>query len=222
MIECSNEYIYYKNKKKIKKSKKKIKVFFLIFLLFLSVFTYYKLVIEKQIFNICTEYTNQTCTWAVNDAVSQCVSDDLKYTHLINVEKNNNGDVILMSANSLNINKISRDIINKTEEIVFDKIDDGVPVPFLVFLSGALSGYGKTINFKNITISSVNCEFESKFNSVGINQTLHSIYVNVQISSQINAFFMTKTITCQTPVLISETILIGKVPDTYLNGKLFS
>ena len=65
------------------------------------------------------------------------------------------------------------------------------------------------------------CNFESEFTSVGINQTLHSIYVCVNIESIINIPFNSSSITHNSKVLLSETILVGKVPELYLNGKIF-
>ena len=62
----------------------------------------------------------------------------------------------------------------------------------------------------------------SKFTSVGINQTLHSIYIDVISTIELNMPLNSATSTCKTQILISETILVGKVPDIYLKDGLFS
>ena len=66
------------------------------------------------------------------------------------------------------------------------------------------------------------CDFSSKFTAVGINQTLHSIYVDVISEIDLNVPFNNHKVECKTSVLISETVLIGKVPDIYLKEGLFS
>jgi hypothetical protein len=57
---------------------------------------------------------------------------------------------------------------------------------------------------------------------VGINQTLHSIYVNVNCELKITTPLNVQIEKISTPVLLNETVLVGKVPSVYLNGNLFS
>ena len=84
-----------------------------------------------------------------------------------------------------------------------------------------LSGIGQRVYFKTINVTSVICQFNSTFNSVGINQTLHSIYIDVICEVNMNIPLSSIKKTCTTQVLISEAVLVGKVPEIYLNGKIF-
>ena len=220
MIECTDKYIYYKRKRK-KVSKFSLALFFIVFV-FIIVFLFYKLVVAKNIYNICYDYAKSISAKAVNQAVISTLIDGLEYDDLVYVEKNNAGDIILMSTNSLKVNKLSRNIVNKTESNLNREISNGVPIPLLTFFGfEVLSGYGKIINYKAIHISSVNCKFVSNFKSVGINQTLHSIYADVLISINLESLFNNKEFYFNSPVLISEAVLVGRVPEVYLNGKLF-
>ncbi|MBE7083688.1 MAG: hypothetical protein E7373_03690 [Clostridiales bacterium] len=221
MIECTSEFIWYK-KKRLKKPKKLI-AFFLTFLIIISIFVYYKTIVFNLIFDICVNYAEKYSAQSVNDAVLISLSDGTKYSDLILIEKDSQGKVILMSANSIKVNLLSREIVNNTLALVEEKLQRGIPVPFMAFSGiGVLSGYGKTINYRELTISKVECEFDSQFTAVGINQTLHSIYVNVVCTINSKAFLTSKNTICQSKVLISETVLIGEVPEIYLSGKLFT
>ena len=75
---------------------------------------------------------------------------------------------------------------------------------------------------KILNISNVTCSFSSKFESVGINQTLHIIYSNLKAEVNIEMPLNRKTTTSETSVLISQAVIVGKVPDIYLNGGLFN
>ena len=127
-----------------------------------------------------------------------------------------------MTANSHKINLINKEVCETTAKVLKKKLQNGIPVPILAF-SGIdiLSGYGNNVYIKTISISSVTSEFDSNFNSIGINQTLHSIYINVLSEVKIEIPLKTYQTTLKTSVLISETVLVGKVPEIYLNGKLF-
>ena len=128
-----------------------------------------------------------------------------------------------MSVNSQKINSVTREVVKKTQEILSVKVKEGISVPYLAF-SGIsfISGYGKTFKLKTLSVSSVLCEFVSDFKSVGINQTLHSIYVEIIAKVNIDCMFSSNLQESSSKILICETILVGKVPETYLNGKLFT
>jgi hypothetical protein len=70
-----------------------------------------------------------------------------------------------------------------------------------------------------IPIGSVVCKFVSNFESAGINQTLHKIYVN--INAQIGVVFPLNSVSfnSEQQVLISECVIIGQVPEVYLNSE---
>ncbi len=220
MIECTNKNIWYKKRRK--KSHKRLFAFFLIFTVLIAISTYYKFVVCRRIYEISSDYVYKFCTESVNDAVLTSLSNNIKYSELITIEKNNSGEILLMSANSYKINYLSREIIDYTSKILDKKLSKGIPIPLLAFTGiNLISAYGSLINFYAINVSSVICDFSSEFKSVGINQTLHSIYVNVICSVKIELPLSQNIKTCETSVLVSETVLVGKVPEIYLSGKLF-
>ncbi len=218
MIECSSERIWYKNKRKFRL---KFPFFFIITLILACI--YYKFHVTKQIVGICKQYSYSVCAESSNDAVLISLSNGLEYSDLINIEKDSAGNISLMTANAYNINLIARKTAENTKKLILDRISLGVPIPWLAFLGvDFLSGYGKTLNFKYLAINSVNCEFYGEFKSVGINQTLHSIYLKVNSKVSFNIPFDKTATELSTSVLISENVLVGKVPDLYLGGNLFS
>ena len=112
---------------------------------------------------------------------------------------------------------------SSTAILIKEKVSKGVNIPFFAFTGiSFLSGYGNNVKVKIVNNVSVVCNFSSKFTSVGINQTLHSIYVDVISQIKLSVPFNNHNVKCATSVLISETVLIGKVPDIYLKEGLFS
>ena len=220
MIECSNDYIWYKKRRK--KNPKRIIAFFLILSIVLGAFIFYKTVVTKRVFIICSEYASSYSALSSNKAVFSVLDANLSYNDLINVEKNSAGEIVLMSANSYKINLLSREIVEQTSNYLNKELSDGVPIPLLSFLGfDVLKGYGRQVNYKSLFVSTVECEFDSQFVSAGINQTIHKIYVNVICTVNMQLLTAQNSQNIITPVLISETILIGKVPEIYLSGKLF-
>ncbi len=221
MIEIYDSNVWYTKKRKHFKIKR-VFVFFVIIAIVIGIYVYYQNVISEQVLKICSDYSEVCATESVNDAIIQTLKEEIKYDYLVTIEKNSTGEVVLMTANSYKINAISREISDLSLKNLEKKLKKGVPVPILSF-SGIklLSGYGSIVNYKAVYVSNVICEFSSRFESVGINQTLHSIYIDVitDVKLEMPAKKLEKE--CVTSVLICEAVIVGKVPEVYLGGKLF-
>lgn len=214
MIECTEEYIWKKRRKR--KAKKFVFLFWFV-LIFLINFVVNKYVFVGQVIQVCQEKCYSICTKSVNQAVLEEVSG-LTYDTLISILKDESGEIKLINTNAEQINKITRQIEAKTEVIMSGIIENGIPIPAFSFTGiSFLSGYGRLVNFKALSVSSVSCEFSSKFLSSGINQTLHSLYLTLTCKVSVLFPFDKREITYNSQVLISEAVLVGKVPEVYLN-----
>ena len=220
MIECTNAKIL-KGKNRGKRKRR----FFHLFIAAVMIavcFLYSRFFISETLAEVCADYTYAYGTEAVNAAIYESFSGGIEYSEIISVEKNAAGDITLMSADAVRINAISQSIVEKTRTNLSERLHGGIPVPWLAFTGiKLLAGYGKEVNFKAISIAGVTCEFDSVFVSVGINQTLHSVYALINWEVSVDIPLDKKIETGSAQVLISEAVLVGKVPEIYLNGKLF-
>ena len=161
-------------------------------------------------------------TVAVNDAVYYTLSDKLRYEDLIAIERVGKGDIQAISSNAFQINRIARDTAYMSQENLNSMSQDGVEVP-LGALTGvsAWAGFGPKLHLKIIPISNVSCRFVSKFLDAGINQTKHSIYLEIVADISIIMPTGTSNFASLTEVLVAESVLLGKVPETFLQADLF-
>ena len=161
-------------------------------------------------------------TVAVNDAVYYTLSDKLRYEDLVGIERSDGGEIQAISSNAFQINRIARDTAYMSQEKLNKMSEDGVEVP-LGALSGveAWAGFGPKIHLKIIPISNVSCKFVSKFDAAGINQTKHSIYLEIVADISIIMPSGTSNFASLTEVLVCESVLVGKVPETYLQADIF-
>ena len=159
---------------------------------------------------------------AINDAVYYTMSDGVRYEDLVSIERDSAGDITAVSANALKINKIARDAASISQANLKNLSLNGIPIP-LGALTGieALAGFGPRIHIRIIPVSSVTCAFSSEFESVGINQTKHSIYLNVVADISIVMPSRTEKFAVTTDILVCECVLVGEVPDVYLQGDIF-
>ena len=140
---------------------------------------------------------------------------------MIKIERDGDGNVSTITTDSLKINRIARDTAYFSQENLNKMSAEGIMVP-IGALTGieALAGFGQKINIKIIPISNVECRFVSKFVDAGINQTKHSLYL--EIVSDISIILPSKStnLASTIEVLICESVISGKIPDTYLQASL--
>ncbi len=220
-----HEYDLPSYRKKAKKKRKKYKLFALLFaiaLLAVLLLIHFQRNVTRVLVSISEATMRASTTVAVNDAVYYTLSDEMRYDDLVQILRNENGDIVSFSANPLKINKIARDTASISQSNLKNLSLNGIPVP-LGALTGveALAGLGPSIHFRIIPVSSVSCGFSSEFESVGINQTKHSIYLNVIADISIVMPSKTKNFAVSTQILVGESVVVGKVPDTFLQSDIF-
>ena len=156
---------------------------------------------------------------AVNIAVSNVVNRSLTYGNLIDITYTQNGEIAAFSANQYEINAISREIIKETQSQLESLGNGGININL-----GTLSGFsyfigkGPIIRFNLVPIGTALADFESSFSSVGINMTKHSLFLNVKLHVSVAMPIKAYELYTNNQVLLSESIIVGKVPEVYLNG----
>ena len=63
----------------------------------------------------------------------------------------------------------------------------------------------------------IESKIKSEFTSVGINQTIHRIYLDITCNIGILTPFESVSKSINSNVLLTETVIVGNVPDTYYN-----
>ncbi len=157
--------------------------------------------------SLATEFANEACL----DNMQNITYDDL-----CTIEKDEANDVCLIKMNSININKLNSKIALEIQE----KLNDTTISKFYIRLGSftgitLLSGRGPNLEVRMSTIGEVTTELKSEFEEMGVNQTLHRLYINVNCNVSLLTPFkdVDENITAQ--VLISETVISGDIPDAY-------
>ena len=197
-------------------------VLFFLLILGVGVFLYFQRNVTRVLLAISEATMRASTTVAVNDAVYYTLNDEMRYEDLVTVTRNDAGEIVSFAANPLKINKIARDTASISQSNLKNLSLNGIPIP-LGALTGieAFAGLGPRVHFRIIPVSSVSCAFSSVFESVGINQTKHSIYLNVIADISIVMPANTKNFAVSTQILVGEYVIVGTVPDTFLQSDVF-
>ncbi len=176
-------------------------------------------VVNPLIIDLSESKINALSQDAINTAIFEVINDTNVYDNLINISRNEEGNIDLISANSPMVNRITREIMEKAKIRLEIIGNNGVNVPLGTFTGLPIFvGIGPEVNIKLIPIGLINCTFNSQFVSAGINQTNHKIFL--EISSSVSMILPTasKNFNVSTTFLIAENIIVGEVPQTYLQS----
>ncbi len=157
------------------------------------------------------------------NVINQVVEEEFSsssdvYSQLVDIQKDQDGQVQSISTNAVNTNILKSKISRKIQENLSTTEPRIVKIPLGTLTSTEiLSGRGPIIDMKISMPSSAIIDFKSTFESAGINQTKHRIYleVNTKVNALVPGYPVVTNV--QTTVLVSETIIVGSAPNVFAN-----
>ena len=202
------------------KVKKRLLIFVLIVVFIITaILLYFNKVVNPIILSITESKVASLSTKAVNSAVSEVLVENNLYEDLVTICTNDAGDVVMIQANSVLINKLSRDLARASQTKLDTIGAQGVSIPMGSFTGMPIFiGRGPEVRLKIMPIVAIQCSFLSEFVQAGINQTNHKIYVNLTATINVVLPVANKQIVSNTQLLICENIIVGKIPEVYLSS----
>lgn len=156
---------------------------------------------------------SRTISKALVDQFKQDTSQDELFT-IINGE---DGSIEMVQANSAAINVFMSQLSVNLQESFKDMEKEKAEVSIGALMgSKFLSQTGPYVNLSIVPISVSSMDFKTEFESEGINQTKYKIYVVLECTVKVIAPFLSRTFTTENTVLIAETVILGKVPNSFV------
>lgn len=201
--------------------KLKLGIFFCIcFSVVIFILIYLNNVVNPVIIESSGAKTRSLAQRAVEDAIFSTINDASIYDSLVNISRDDSGNIMCISTNSVQINILARRLVKLAQEKLETLGCGGINIPIGTFTGMPIFvGRGPNINIKLLPIGTITCKFSSEFLSAGINQTNHKLYLTV--SSNVSVILPTanQSISTTTQIMIAESIIVGKIPETYLSSQ---
>lgn len=155
----------------------------------------------------------------INDAIDRQIENkNIQYDRMVYFEKDLDGRITALKTNMSEVNRLKTDILNliNDEILAMDSSALGIPLGSLI-LPEFFSGKGPGIPVQILSIRNSDASFNSAFTEAGINQTLQQLNMLVSVDVAVLVLGRTNYFTVTSQVVVAETIIVGQVPDTYLN-----
>jgi len=166
-----------------------------------------------------TQVINSTSD-LINDAIDkQIETGNIQYDRIVYFEKDLEGKITALKTNMSEVNRLKTAILNiiNDEILAMDNSDLGIPIGSLV-LPELFAGRGFEIPVRILSIRNSDGSFSSNFTEAGMNQTLHQLTMQVSVDVSILVLGRAESFTVTSQVVVAETIIVGQVPDTLLQG----
>jgi sporulation protein YunB len=176
-----------------------------------------------------SRFTQTICTLAetqvrnatsdlINDAIDRQIdTGNVQYDRIVYFEKDLQGQITALKTNMSEVNRLKTAILNRINDeiLAMDTAALGIPLGDLI-LPELLSEKGPDIPVRILSIRNSDAAFGSNFTQAGINQTLHQLTMEVFVDVAILVLGKTQIFTVSAQVVVAETIIVGRVPDTLL------
>ena len=202
-----------------KKRKRLTIVIISIVFIFAVCILYLRLAVAPVLKTVSEDQIRALAVTAVNEAVSEVMEQSPSYTDMVIIGYDNENCINSIRINSTAVNSIVQKSTIESQNRITELGAQGIDVP-VGSLSGIMlfSGKGPDLNLRVVPVGSVTAKLCSEFKEAGINQTNHRIYL--RIGAKISAILpgANNVINTETDIVILESVIIGKIPDTYLNS----
>ena len=159
---------------------------------------------------------------ALNNAYQSTVEQmtSLGYSDFVSIKYNAAGEINLISVDMLKVNNV----MSYISTVVLDEMQaiavNGVDVPLGAFSGILLLGdSGSNVNVEVETVGIAECNFRSDFETVGINQVRHSLYIDIVATANVVLPLYAKDVFCESSLLLCENVIVGDVPEFYLQNQ---
>lgn len=140
------------------------------------------------------------------------------YSDMVSLQTGKSGEITTLSTDTVQLNQlrnaVMEQVITQVEDLDAEEL--GIPLGLLTGWD-LLSATGPKLPVRVLSVASASGNYRNDFISAGINQTLHRIFLDVTILVRVLLPGGIVETEVMVPISVAETVIIGQVPQTYLN-----
>ena len=193
----------------------------LLSLLLLALFLLIDRNFRPLVFSLAEARSAAMASQVLSGALAEATQDGVTYEDLMNVKMDQNGQVALLSSNTMAMNRLATRAGDAALRRLNNMSSERVTVPLGAVLGTTLfSGSGPGVPVSIVPIGSIFTDFATEFEACGINQTRHKVYLQVTANIRIVIPTGAKTTQVSANMLVAESIIVGRVPEGFVGYDL--
>lgn len=192
----------------------------IIILLVFALITYYyiEVNIRPTLGSICEVQARVIASRIINETVRDELNKDSIKDQILIPSYDKQGKINMIRTDAMIMNNISNNIAKNVQQKIVKLEQQKFTIPLFTALdSQLLAGKGPNLSFSILHQGSVLVDFVTEFEESGINQTRYKIYITVDVDMRVISPVTTSSTTVKNNVLIAEIVIVGEVPESYMN-----
>ncbi|WP_238475953.1 sporulation protein YunB [Clostridium manihotivorum] len=182
---------------------------------------YFDKIITPTVMVVANAEMRSRATEIINQNILDVYSNKFNYDDIIRVDKDKEGNIVMLKADTVKMNAIASEVALKSQKELNAIGSVGIKLPLgYVTKSNIMSYWGPKITVKMEPIGRIETKYSSDFETAGINQTRHKIYVEVYTKMKVIIPLENDEVEVKNQIPIAETVIVGKVPRTALDLNL--
>lgn len=154
----------------------------------------------------------------INRAVKQAMGQGVTYEELIDAQMDVQGRVSMLRANTMRMNELASQTALLAERELGSAENQVVEIPLGAALGVSfLSGFGPRLEVQILPVGAVHTSFDTEFETAGINQTRHKIFLNLRATVSLIVPTGSQLVEVTSTVPIAESIIVGEVPESFVD-----
>ena len=192
-----------------------ILVIIVVFVVFNIILVFFDRKVMPAVIKIAEIMANSQTLDIINEESIKILNNDFNYDEMVKIQKDNEGNIILIQADTAKLNLIAAELSTNCNNAFRDMDKSTIKVP-LGWMSDRSIFYnlGPSMKVSIEPVGNISTSYESKFESAGINQTRHKIYLNISAKVRLKLPMNNDDIDVTTQIPVSDTIIVGKIPNT--------
>lgn len=154
----------------------------------------------------------------LNRAVKLVTENGVEYADLMDAHLDAEGRVTMLRADTMRMNELAAETALEAEEKLNNAENQFVNIPLGAALGiRSLSGFGPRMSVQILPIGAVHASFDTEFESAGINQTRHRIFLTLRATVSLIIPTGSQVVEVESTMPIAESIIVGLVPDSFVD-----
>lgn len=155
-------------------------------------------------------------TRLLQETVLENIPEDMTYDDLVGIVFGDDMRVTAIKMNSAAVSRIQAEMTDRLNGKLTAWEGKRLSVP-LGNLTGILffNGRGPDVSFYIAPVSAASSEIRHKFESAGINQTRHTVELQIKVDAQTLLFGARTPFEVSTSVVLSDTVVVGVTPQIF-------
>ncbi|MEA4882497.1 MAG: sporulation protein YunB [Clostridia bacterium] len=182
-------------------------------------FVFVEIRLKPTLLELAEARARVIATSALNDALSEAGAMEIKYEDLMDWKTDGQGNIVAVQPNTGEINRIAATTTTRVQDALRGIESVKISVPFGQVLGSTLLAHmGPWLTVRMIPIGVVSTTVTDQFDTAGINQLRHRIFLEIEAYVKILVPLVSSSVIVASSMPIAEAIILGDVPNFYVHA----